>query len=311
MNSSPIVSAILIVLNGERFIEEAIGSVLGQTFTDWELLLVDDGSTDGTTAISKRFVAEHPGKVFYLEHPGHENRGMSAARNLGVRQARGKFIAFIDADDVWLPQKLDEQLAILEAHPEAAMLYGRSLVWYSWDGPQESERDYFLDLGVQPDNLIQPPQLLGDMLTNNRQKPVPSNAVIRREVFDEIGMYVEQFRGMYEDQVFYTKLMLRFPIYVSDRHWVNYRQRDDSCVAESERGSYYEARRPFLGWVKQYLEENRWRDGRVWRVLKWELWKSRHPRIALGLYRLRRQAERLRFPGKTARNGGAAQARNQ
>ena len=292
MSQSPLVTAVMIIFNGERFIQEAIDSVFGQTFSNWELLLVDDGSTDRTTAICQRYAEEHPDKVFYLEHPGHENRGMSASRNLGVRNARGRYISFIDSDDVWLPHKLDEQLSILAEHPEAVMLYGRSLIWFSWDGHAAHRPDYFMNLGVQPDALIPPPQLLGDMLTNHLQKPVPSNAIIRREVFEQVGMCEEQFRGIYEDLVFYTKLMLRFPIYVSDRHWVNYRQHDASCVAVSARGSYYEARKPFLGWVRQYFEENRVRDARLLRILNRELWKTRHPRIALFLYRLRSFLER-------------------
>src|SRR5688572_13258936 len=90
----PLVTAITIFLNAERFFEEAIKSVFDQTYDQWELLLVDDGSTDGSTQIARWYAEGFPGKVRLLEHPGHENRGMSASRNLGLEHARGEYVAF-------------------------------------------------------------------------------------------------------------------------------------------------------------------------------------------------------------------------
>src|SRR5215208_465500 len=103
---SPRVSAIVIFLNAGPFFEEAIESILVQDYDDWELLLVDDGSTDGSTEIARRYADGDPSRIRYLTHPGGENRGMSASRNLGVRQARGEYVAFLDADDTWLQGKL-------------------------------------------------------------------------------------------------------------------------------------------------------------------------------------------------------------
>ena len=112
-------SAIIIFWNEEQFIEEAIESVFAQTYGHWELLLVDDGSSDRSSEIARRYTEQYPDKVRYLEHQGHENRGMSASRNLGVRSARGRYISYLDGDDVWLPNKLAEQVAIMESHPTA------------------------------------------------------------------------------------------------------------------------------------------------------------------------------------------------
>ena len=85
---APLVSVVTIFLNGEPFIGEAIESVLAQTFRDFELLLVDDGSTDGSTALARARAEREPGRVLYLEHEGHANRGMSASRNLGIEHAQ-------------------------------------------------------------------------------------------------------------------------------------------------------------------------------------------------------------------------------
>src|SRR5262249_14256541 len=118
----PLVSVITIFLNEERFLEDAIRSVFAQTYDSWELLLVDDGSTDRSSALARGWAERHPGRVRYLEHPGHENLGMSATRNLGIREARGELIALLDGDDVYAAGKLATQVAQLEAHPEAAMV---------------------------------------------------------------------------------------------------------------------------------------------------------------------------------------------
>ncbi len=94
----PLVSVVLIFLNEQRFIEEAVQSLLAQTMTDWELVLVDDGSTDRSTAIAHKFAAQDD-RIRYIEHQRHTNRGMAASRNAGVAHTTAPYIAFLDADD--------------------------------------------------------------------------------------------------------------------------------------------------------------------------------------------------------------------
>ena len=121
--------------NGERFLDEAIASVVGQqACDDWELILVEDGSTDASPTIARRWAERDPGRIRYLEHDGHVNRGASAARNLGMRAARGEFVGFLDCDDIWLPSALAHRLRVLEANPRADALVGRCARWYSWTG---------------------------------------------------------------------------------------------------------------------------------------------------------------------------------
>jgi glycosyltransferase involved in cell wall biosynthesis len=115
--------------NAGRFIEESIESVLAQTYSDWELLLIDDGSSDSSTSIARRYAASKPDRIRCLSHDGRRNRGASASRNLGARHASGEFLAFLDADDVYLPRKLEEQVPLLDAHPEVAMLYAATEYW--------------------------------------------------------------------------------------------------------------------------------------------------------------------------------------
>ena len=113
---TPAVSILVPFFNGERFFGEAIASIFCQTYRDWELLLIDDGSADSSTAYAKRLAEEQPNRIRYIHHPGRNNRGLPASRILGLRNARGQHVAFMDVDDVWRPTKLEKQVAVLNAH---------------------------------------------------------------------------------------------------------------------------------------------------------------------------------------------------
>jgi glycosyltransferase involved in cell wall biosynthesis len=276
MNDRPLVSVVIIFWNAERFLEEAIDSVFAQTYTNWELLLVDDGSNDGSTAIARRY-GVNDSRVRYMEHLGHSNRGKSVSRNLGIHCARGKYIALLDADDVWLPDILKEQIAILESHPETAMVYGPIQWWYSWTGsPEDLRRDYIEDLGVTPHTMIQPPSLL--MLFLQNRAAVPSDILVRREIIERVGGFEENFKVLYEDQVFYAKICLAAPVIASDRCWYRYRQHpDSSCARAKVTGEYYTSRRVFLSWLGSYVSEQGVKDTGLWQALNEELWPYRHP----------------------------------
>lgn len=277
-----LVSVVIIFLDCEKFIQEAIESVLAQTYDNWELLLVDDGSLDASTEIARRYVAENPGRLRCLEHPDHQNRGKPASRNLGIRHAHGKYIAFLDADDVWLPYKLAEQVAILDSQPEAGMLYGNTLYWYSWtEEPEDLGRDHVPPLGVQPETLIAPPRLLSLFLRGRAAVPCPCSVLARRLAIDEVGGFDEEFvdlHNIYEDQAFYAKVCLRFPVYVSSACWDRYRQHSGASMAVAKRmGHLVAARRFFLRWLREYLMEQREKNLEVWQALQRELWRIHYP----------------------------------
>jgi glycosyltransferase involved in cell wall biosynthesis len=256
---NPLVSVIVPFLNAERFIRETIESVLSQTYKGWELLLVDDGSTDDSTEIALQYEKENRGKVRYLEHDKHLNLGLPASRNLGLRNCKGKYIALLDADDVWFPNKLEEQVTILESEAEAAMVYGVSEYWYSWMGEtHDKQSDYKPELGVKPSTLVNPPELLTLALRSEAPTPCPSDILVRRDILVEIGGFEEEFSGiyqLYEDQAFLSKIYVRYPIFVSDRCWDRYRQHPDSLVSGiTKSGNKYRAGLFFLEWLEQYLQ---------------------------------------------------------
>lgn len=253
MSLQPRVSAIIIVYNGDRFLAEAIDSVLAQTLPDWELIIADDGSGDRSRAIAQDYAARYPGKIRAIAHADGANHGMSATRNLGIAAARAPLIGFLDCDDIWLPGKLAEQVDLLDRYPEAQMIYGRTLIWHSWQSGKMSD-DFFYDLGAAPDRLIAPPQLLTLLLENKSQTPTTCNALIRSAFLRGLGGFESRFRGMFEDQVFFAKALLQAPAYLSSRHWAQYRQHKESFSAQSAgRGDDGRARLAFLFWLAGYV----------------------------------------------------------
>jgi glycosyltransferase involved in cell wall biosynthesis len=284
VNNQPLVSIIMIFLNESEFIREAIESVLYQTYLHWELILIDDGSDDASSGIAKHYTGSFGDRIRYFEHPDHQNRGTSASRNLGLRQARGEFIAFLDADDLWLPFKLAAQVPLLLSQPVAAMLYGTTLFWHMPDQRiSDPKKDFVQNLGVPPYTLIDPPKLLTLLLQNEDIHPTNCSLLIRRKLFEDIGGFEEEFRGLYEDTVFLAKAYLKARVFITGECSAIYRQHSTSdCHLAIETGQFHEsepnpARGAFLRWLERYLVAQRVRNRDVWQALRHELWPYEHP----------------------------------
>ena len=280
-NLKPLVSIIMIFFNAEKFIEEAIQSVFAQPYENWELIMVDDGSTDGSSKIAQKYAQQQQGRVRYLEHPQHQNYGRSASRNLGIRDAKGEYITFFDSDDFWLPGKLQQQTAILAAHPEVGLVCSPAQWWYGWTGrPEDLERDFVQRLDVPRDTVLEGHDIL--LLYLQNEWASICDLLARREVVEAVGGWEPTFRGMYDDQVFHAKLCLRFAAFVTSEWWYRYRQHPDSCTASSHRaGQYHSTRRIFLYWLQEHLSKGGDNNNaELWKVLRKELWSVRHPRLS-------------------------------
>jgi glycosyltransferase involved in cell wall biosynthesis len=270
-NMNPEASVIVIFKDAENFLEEAIESVRAQTLGDWELLLVDDGSVDRSTAIASRHVERDAGRIRYFEHPGHVNLGMSATRNVGLSHAGGEFISFLDADDVLVATALEEQVAVLRTHPRVGMVYGPLEYWYGWSGRADDVmRDFVQPVGVATERVYEPPSLIEVFLQDIAFSP--SGMLLRRALVEEVGGFEESFRDLYEDQVFAAKICRSTPVYVSGRCWYRYRQHPDSCCLVAQQDGRLDAsRRPFLRWLVDYLEQEGLTRSEAWRVARTQL----------------------------------------
>jgi len=117
------ISVIMPSFNYDSYLSEAIESVLAQSFQDWELLIVDDGSADKSPQIIESYVSQYPEKIRYFYHENRQNRGLAKTYELGFKHSRGEYIALLEADDAWLPESLALRLEILEKDPKIAVAY--------------------------------------------------------------------------------------------------------------------------------------------------------------------------------------------
>jgi glycosyltransferase involved in cell wall biosynthesis len=202
----PAVSVIVPVYNSARFLSEAIESVLRQTYTDWELLLVDDGSTDASAELAAAHAAKYPGRVQVLFHPGRENRGVSATRNRAIEHASGQYLAFLDADDVWLPHRLASQVPILEQYPEVGLVYGLSLCVDEHTQKLTKPTGPFRYLGEYGVGIAGPPfDAYAGFLVGSLFAPV-STVLARVGIVRKCGGFTLGLRHQIEDQVLWTKM---------------------------------------------------------------------------------------------------------
>lgn len=197
--SFPTVSVVIPSYNHAQFVCEAIDSVLGQTFTDLEVLVVDDGSTDDT----RQRVAAYGQRVRYLYQ---ENRGLSAARNAGIREAKGDWVAMLDADDVWHRELLQRMMLAADRFPDAMVL----------GAPPCTAMPERL-----PDNPSIRPVDVKDFLVST---PITgSSTLVRRECFATAGLFEESLTSV-EDRDMWLRLAARFPAYCVETPGWRYRQ---------------------------------------------------------------------------------------
>ncbi len=288
--SPPLVSVVMPVLNVAAYLAEAIGSVTAQTYPHWELLLADDGSTDGSRALAAAAAAADPARVRALAHPGHATRGASATRNLALAHARGAYVAFLDGDDVWHPGKLAEQVALLERTPAAEVLCGSTEYWYGWTGrPEDAARDRIVRPGFPTGTLVPAPELLARMLAGEVPVPCTCSLIARRAAVERAGGFEEAFRVVYTDQAFYTKLFLTATTLVSDTCWDRYRRHAHSSVQTSTRSGMLRTEQlRYLRWTADYLRSHGHYGGALAAAVRLRLLDARHPRLGRAWRLLRR-----------------------
>ena len=188
------VSVIIPTFNREHKVVRAISSVLYQTFTDFEIIVVDDGSTDGTQDAVARF-----GRM--ITCIGHStNRGVSAARNTGIRRSGSPLIAFLDSDDYWLPEKLAVQVSFFDRHPRARACQTEE-IWI-----RKGRRVNPMKKHLKPSGDIFAPSLKLCLVS-------PSAVMLKRSVFEEVGLFDEDLPAC-EDYDLWLRIACRYPTYL-------------------------------------------------------------------------------------------------
>ena len=280
--SGPLVSVVMPFLNAAPFLEEAIESVRAQTYAHWELLLCDDGSTDGSSEIARRYASLDPLRIRHLVHDDGGTHGASAARNLGLRSAQGELVALLDGDDVWLPNKLAEQVAIMNERPDADALYGDTLSWYGWTGvPEDAAHDHTPTSGIPGGTLLAPRELITRMLRHEITVPCTCSMIVRADAVRRSGGFVDELRHVYTDQAFYARLSMVASVLYVDRCWDRYRRHAASAYSTVQRsGGSRAARSRFLTWLDGYLGAGvgEW-DPALRSALRAALRRVRYPRL--------------------------------
>lgn len=250
-SEGPLVSVVMPVFNRVAFLDEAVESVMAQTYTNWELILVDDGSSDGSYEKEQQWAARFPDRIRCVTHENRANRGISASRNRGSQDARGQYVASLDSDDMWVVEKLERQIRIVQQYPEVGMVVGATKYWY----PGDSRLDRVLLAGGPNDVLMQPPDLFYIMYPMSEGvAPSMNTVLLRKDAIDRIGGWEDSFRTTYEDQAMLTKIYLMEPVYISSDVGDIYRQHQHSIMRTELVGiRYFRKRYLFLRWLEQWM----------------------------------------------------------
>jgi glycosyltransferase involved in cell wall biosynthesis len=189
------ISIIIPAYNSEKYITETINSVLTQTYTDWELIIIDDGSTDNTAEIVKQFCEKDDRIKYYYQ----ENSGVSSARNLGIEKAEGNIIAFLDADDVWLEDNLSEKNKVLSDNTDVDWVFSQIIYF--------SQKKEVVDNNIEDINKLN--WLDSLLLWKGEVKTTPSNIIVKRKCLKS-GIRFDTNLSTAADQDFCIQLAAKY-----------------------------------------------------------------------------------------------------
>jgi GT2 family glycosyltransferase len=183
----------------------------------------------------------------------------------------------LDADDVWLPRKLEEQVALIERW-SAGVLVGASRYWHGWTGNEvDAKRDWTPATGFPSPSLLRPPDFLTAMLMRKAAVPCTNSVIVRHEVMREVDGFEDEFPRLYDDQVLYAKLSVNATVLVVNTVWDFYRQHPASMCA-TDGHLQRKARLRYLLWTQNYLHEHSVSDSALWAALRHEIRRARLPR---------------------------------
>ena len=204
--TKPEISVVIPTYNRQHLVIEAVESVLAQTYSDFEIIVVDDGSTDDTAAKLRPYLDR-------LQYVVQQNRGVAAARNTGIRRAQGEFICFLDSDDLWEPGKLEAQLRFAKDHPEYALI---STEIRGFDADKKFVGQSKASMYEIRNGLVSEHLLFGNWIQT-------STVMVRGTCLDEVGWFDEDVGQFGEDWLLWMRVASKFPIYFLPEPLVLYR----------------------------------------------------------------------------------------
>lgn len=208
----PLVSIIVPCYNSEKYLQECLNSILTQDYENVEVLVVNDGSIDGSEEIAKAFGQQDDRLKYFYQ----DNNGVGSARNLGLREAKGEYVAFLDSDDAWLPGKLGKQIELLENNPDAVIFGG---VRHIYESDPQNYNDVFFE------NFESKKQFLNYLLYQTDNVTFTGAVIFKREHLSKVGFFIEGISNA-EDWDLWTKLACHFPFHAIEEP-LYYRRKHD------------------------------------------------------------------------------------
>jgi glycosyltransferase involved in cell wall biosynthesis len=218
---TPRISVIVPAYNAAVYLPHAIDSVLAQTYLSWEIVIVDDGSTDNTRAVVESYRPKLQDRLRYIRQP---NRGVSAARNTGIRAARGEFIALLDADDVWLPRRLERGVKAMDADPDAGLVHARV-------ARIDTRGSVTGQLKVEPKYLS---GRIARHIYTRHAHLICTTVMFRKSCLETTGWFDEAMQ-VTEDRDLWFRIALRYKVAYIDEVSAYYRLSPSSTTANLER----------------------------------------------------------------------------
>jgi glycosyltransferase involved in cell wall biosynthesis len=218
---TPRISVIVPAYNAALYLSHAIDSVLAQTYLNWEIVIVDDGSADNTCAVVDSYRPKLQDRLRYIHQP---NRGVSAARNAGIRAARGEFIALLDADDVWLPRRLERGVKAMDADPDTGLVHARV-------ARIDTQGSVTGQLKVEPKYLS---GRIARHIYTRHAHLICTTVMFRKNCLETAGWFDETMH-VTEDRDLWFRIALRYKVAYIDEVSAYYRLSPSSTTANLER----------------------------------------------------------------------------
>ena len=256
----PKFSVVIPLYNKEEFIENSLNSVLSQTFQDFEIIIIDDCSTDRSLSMVKQFTDK---RIKIIEHP--KNKGLSASRNTGIKTANAEYIAFLDADDLWKPGFLEKIEFLIENYPQASLFATKYDVLLKNNKILEHQ---FQINGFTNHGIV------SNFFGNNLNQSIfyPSCLCVQKKVFDAIGLYNESINYS-EDVDFNIRSQAEFKFAYSEEALVTYLRVSGNQITQSGLDGktipdydFYEEKFKDRNDIKKYLDFQRFTKGKQYKL---------------------------------------------